>query len=138
MKADATRRLRTDPSIRPPGGRQNKVILALRWLLEGAMLGAMVMAARRLHALWQLARTRVMRYPGPYAVATYCALEAMRVTVAILGVMVVAVSLGWSSLAVACLVAAVILQLVALCSVGLLMPLIAVMPGRRRNTAQSG
>jgi uncharacterized membrane protein YtjA (UPF0391 family) len=112
--------------------------MAVWWILEGVLPLTLLVAAQRLRRLWHTTRARVMNYPGPYAVATYLALEAMRWVVALGLVMVAAVSLGWGGLATAALVIAMILQLVAMCSVGLMLPMIAVVPARRRDSAQPG
>jgi hypothetical protein len=112
--------------------------MAVWWFLEGGALLALGAGAHRLRSLWLATRARVMRYPGPYAVATYCALEAMRWVVAMALLMAGAVSLGWGGLAIAMLVFAIVLQLVAMCSVGLMLPMIAVVPARSHDSAQPG
>jgi hypothetical protein len=113
------------------------VYLALLWLLEGALLLSLAVAAHRLIRIWQSTRARVMCYPGPYALATYWALEAARWVLAIAVTMMAAATLGWGGVAVACLAGALILEVVAVCSVGLMLPMIAVAPRSRNDSAQS-
>ena len=112
--------------------------MAMMWFLEGAVPLTLLVTAHRMRALWRTTRARVMRYPGPYALATYWALEAMRWVVGFGFVTAAAVSCGWGGIAVALLVVAILLQLVALCSVGLMLPMIAVVPVKRRDSAQPG
>jgi len=79
-----------------------------------------------------------MHYPGPYALATYWALEAIRWMAACGVLMIAAVSAGWGGVAVVVLTIAIITQVVALCSVGLMLPMIAVAPSKPRNSAHPG
>jgi hypothetical protein len=53
-------------------------------------------------------------------------------------VMLAATTLGWGSVAIAGLAAAIVVELIAACSVGLMLPMIAVVPARGHDSAHPG
>jgi hypothetical protein len=113
------------------------VSLALVWILEAALPLIFAATACRLRQMWRATRTRVMNYPGPYALATYWALQSMRWVVPTGLVMAAAISFGWGGAVIALFIITVVLEVVAICSVGLMLPMIAIVP-RRSDSAQPG
>jgi hypothetical protein len=114
------------------------VSLATEWLLEGVLLLAAAAAGSQVVAMWRRTVTHVMRYPGPVAVVAYWSLQAMRIPPALVLVTIIAAATGITALVAVAVTLALLVQMVAICTLAIALPRVALLLPRRRDSAQPG
>lgn len=100
--------------------------MALAWLAQGVLLGALAMAGRTLGGKWRRVRRHVMMFPGGTAMVTYLALEFLPVAASLVGAAAVLGMVGMPAVAGILVTFGALVGFVALCLIGLLLPNLAV------------
>ena len=99
-----------------------QVWMALAWLVQGALLGTLVIGGRSLRDRWRRVRRRVMMYPGPTAMVTYLAIELIPVAACLIAAAVVVGQIGLAPVAGLLATVGALGGFAAMCVIGLLLP----------------